>query len=154
MRGLWLFIHVSGVIVWLGAGMASMIAGVVAKRFASAQRLAVYRAVGAVHRGLIRPGAVAAVVSGFALLGPIMASGGMAAAGMWMNVMMGAGTVGALLVVFLSVPTASKLGRLEPDARGELPETFARLRKRQVIGASIAGGMGILALIAATILRN
>lgn len=140
--------------MWLGAGMASMIAGVVAKRFAPAERLAVYRAVGAVHRGLILPGSIAATLSGFALAGPMMAHGGMATLGRWLQIMIGAGLVGAVLVATISVPTASKLGRLELDARGELPEAFARLRKRQVIGASIAGGMAILALIAGTILRG
>lgn len=153
MRGLWLFLHVSGVVMWLGAGMASMIAGVVAKRFAPAERLAVYRAVGAVHRGLILPGSIAAFFSGFALAGPMMAGGGMANLPQWLHIMMGAGTLGAILVWAVSVPAASKLGRLELDARGELPEAFARLRKRQVIGASIAGGMAIVALLAGTVLR-
>jgi hypothetical protein len=130
MRGLWLFLHISGIVMWLGAGMASMIA-----------------------RGLILPGSFAAWFSGFALAGPMMANGGMAGLPQWVHIMMGAGTLGAVLVWFVSVPTASKLGRLELDARGELPESFPRLRKRQVIGASIAGGMGILAVIAGTFLR-
>lgn len=154
MRGLWLFIHVSGIVMWLGAGMSSMIAGVVAKRFPPAERLAVYKAVGAVHRGLILPGAVAAILSGMVLAMPFMKSGGMAAVRGWLDPMMIAGLLGAILVAAVSVPTASKLGRLELDARGQLPETFARLRKRQVIGASIAGGLGILALISGTILRG
>ena len=154
MRGLWLFLHISGIVMWLGAGMASMIAGVVSKRLAPAERLAVYRAVGAVHRGLILPGSFAAWFSGFALAGPMMAGGvGMAGLPQWVHIMMGAGTLGAALVWFVSVPTASKLGRLALDARGELPESFGRLRKRQVIAASIAGGMGILAVIAGTFLR-
>jgi hypothetical protein len=113
----------------------------------------VYRATGAVHRGLIRPGALTAIVSGIALAMPIMRGGGMATVGSWLHVMMGAGLVGGLLVAFVSVPTASRLGRLELDPRGELPEAFARLRKRQMIWASIGGGLGILAVIAGTILR-
>jgi hypothetical protein len=152
MRGFWLFVHVSGFTLWLGAGMASMIAGVVAKRLAATQRLAVYKATGAIHRGLVLPGAVAAIVSGFVLAIPIMRGGGMRTAG-WLHLMMTTGLLGFLVLLFVSVPAASKLGRLEPDARGELPEGFARLRKRQVIGASIAGGMGILAVIAGTIVR-
>jgi hypothetical protein len=67
--------------------------------------------------------------------------------------MAGVGLVGAIIVSAASVPTASALGRLELDPRGELPEAFARLRKRQAIVATIGGALGILALMSGTILR-
>ena len=40
MRGFWLLVHVLGFTLWLGAGIATMIAGLTAKRFAPAERLA------------------------------------------------------------------------------------------------------------------
>jgi len=69
----------------------------------------------------------------------------------WLNLMMGAGLLGALAAVGISVPTAAKLGRLEPSARGDLPEAFPALRKRQILAASIAGGLGLIAMFAATL---
>jgi hypothetical protein len=138
--------------MWLGGGMASMIAGVVAKQFGPSERLAVYRATAAVHRVLVRGGALAVVISGFSMALRWMRAG--AGMPLWLNVMMGAGLVGAIVAGAFSVPTARALGRLELDARGELPEAFPRLRKRQAIVATIAGGLGIVALIAGTILRG
>lgn len=149
MRGLWLFVHLSGMAMWLGGGLASMVSGVVAKKMAPAERLAVYKAVGAVHRVLVRSGAIAVVVSGAFLLMPMMRG-----APQWVNMMMGAGVLGAIIVAALSVPTATALGRLELDPRGELPEAFARLRKRQAIVATIGGALGILALMFGTLLRG
>src|SRR6266568_174058 len=62
---------------------------------------------------------------------------------------------GALLVLAIGVvtPTAARMGRLELDPRGELPESFARLRKRQVIFATAAGVFALLALLAGTVMR-
>ena len=98
-----------------------------------------------------RSGAIAVVVSGFIMAMPFMKAGSVP---MWLNVMMGAGLLGAIAAGAVSVPTATALGRLELDARGEMPEAFVRLRQRQVIGASIAGGLGILALLAGTLFRT
>lgn len=148
MRGLWLFVHLSGMAMWLGGGMASMISGVVAKRLPPAERLAVYKATGAVHRVLVRSGTIAVVLSGVFLVMPMMS-----AIPSWVQMMMGAGILGAIVASALSVPTASALGRLELDPRGELPESFARLRKRQAIVATIAGALAIVALMAGTLFR-
>ena len=151
MRGFWLLVHNLGYALWLGGGIATMVSGVVAKSFPPAERLAVYRVNGAIQRILVMLGAVAVTASGLVLAVSYMGAG----AGMpgWLNLMMGLGLVGALLATTISVPTAARLARLELDARGELPETFARLRKRQAIAASIAGAMAILALAAGTVLR-
>jgi len=43
---------------------------------------------------------------------------------------------------------------LELEARGEMPEAFQGLRKRQILAASIAGGLGLVAMAAATIVRS
>ena len=152
MRGFWLLVHYLGFTLWLGGGIATMVAGVTAKRFAPAERLKAYKLTGAVHALLVAPGAAAVVFSGVILLlgGPFMHSGQMPA---WLNVMMGAGILGGIVAVALSLPAASRLGRLEVDARGELPPAFAALRKRQVLSATIAGSLGLAALFAATLGR-
>src|SRR5881396_1859281 len=132
MRGLWLFIHVIGFTLWLGGGIATMVAGVSAKSFDPGPRLASYRLIGNIQRLLVGPGAMPG----------------------WLNLMMGAGLLGALAAVGISVPTAARMGRLELDARGEMPESFQGLRKRQIMAASIAGGLGLVAMAAATFGRS
>jgi hypothetical protein len=101
-----------------------------------------------VQRLLVAPGAVAVVVSGVLLSMPYMKQGQVPG---WMGLMMVAGFAGALGAVGVSVPTAARLARLEPDARGELPEAFHRLRRRQIVAATLAGSLGLIAMIAATL---
>ena len=148
MRGLWLLVHVLGFTLWLGGGIATTVAGIAAKGFAPAERLKAYQLIGAMQRLLVGPGAIAVVLSGVFLSMPYMRSGDMPG---WLSLMMGAGLLGALAAVGISVPTAAKLGRLEPSARGELPDAFPALRKRQILAASIAGGLGLVAMFAATL---
>src|SRR5256885_15842048 len=126
-----------------------MIAGVTAKRFAPAERLVAYRVMSAVFRLVVAPGAVGVLVGGFVLSAPYM-RGDVPG---WLGLMMGAGGLGALIVLFVVVPTAARLGRLELDPRGGAPEAFPRLRKTQVIRASLAGGFAIIAIIARAVLR-
>ena len=148
MRGFWLLVHVLGFTLWLGGGIATMVAGVTAKRLGVVERLAAYKLIGAIQRLLVGPGAIAVVLSGIVLAQPYMHSGEMPG---WLSLMMGAGILGALAAVAVSVPTAAKLARLQPDARGELPEAFQTLRKRQIIAASVAGGLGLIAMFAVTL---
>ncbi|MGH7673820.1 MAG: hypothetical protein ACREMV_00995 [Gemmatimonadales bacterium] len=147
MRGLWLLVHFLGFTLWLGGGIATMVAGVTAKRWPPDERLAAYRLTAAIQRILVGPGAIGVVLSGLVLSVDVMKAttvpGGVL-------VMMAAGLLGAHVVVGLSVPTAARLGRLDLDPRGEMPEAFAGLRKRQIWTASLAGGLGLLALVAAT----
>jgi predicted integral membrane protein DUF2269 len=150
MRGFWLLVHVLGFTLWLGGGIATMVAGLTAKRLPPDQRLAGYKLIGAVQRILVAPGAIAVVLSGLVLSMPFMKQGVVPG---WLNVMMGAGILGAIAAVAVSVPTAAKLARLEQDARGELPEAFHALRKRQIFAASIAGGLGLIAMFAVTLGR-
>jgi hypothetical protein len=150
MRGFWMLVHFLGLALWLGGGIATMVGGITAKPFPAAERLAAYRISSAVQRILVGPGAIAVVLSGIFLSMPYMRSGAMPG---WIGMMTGTGVLGALLAITLSVPTAARLGRLQLDARGELPEAFTALRKRQVLAASIAGGLALVALGAATIGR-
>lgn len=150
MRGFWLFVHFMGFIAWIGAGLAAMLAGITAKNFAPEQRLAVYRAISYFVRSLIGPGAVLVVVSGFILSAPYFKD---AMVPTWLLAMQGLGMVGAIIAVAIVTPTAARLGRLEVDARGELPEAFAGLRRRQAIFATLAGILALVSLLAGTWLR-
>jgi len=151
MHGLLIFLHVLGFTWWLGGGMAAMVAGVASKQFAASERLAVYAGLSALARIIIAPGAFLVLITGILLM--LSAVGAETAPGLGLGLMMAAGLLGALLVLIVVVPTATKLGRLTADPRGDLPESFAGLRKRQVVFATISGTLGLIALVAGTVLQ-
>src|SRR2546422_9905238 len=107
MRGFWLLVHVLGFTLWLGGGIATMVAGISAKSFTPAERLKAYKLIGAIQRLLVGPGAIAVVLSGIVLSMPYMRSGDMPG---WLNLMMGAGLLGALAAVGGSVPAGGEVG--------------------------------------------
>ena len=150
MRGFWLLVHMLGTILWLGGGIATMVLGIAAKHFAPEVRLAAYRLTSAIQRILLGPGAAAVALSGIPLSMPYMKEGVVPG---WLMLMMTTGILGALIAIGVTVPAAARLGRLDVDPRGELPESFAGLRRRLVWTGSISGGLGLLALAAGTILR-
>jgi hypothetical protein len=150
MRGLWLFLHVMGFVAWLGGGLAVMLSGITAKYFPPDQRLAVYRIMSVVSRNLIGPGAVLVVISGIILSVPYFQSPTVPT---WLMAMQTFGFLGAVVAISVVVPTAARLGRLDLDPRGELPESFPGLRRRQAIFATLAGVLALLALISVTIFR-
>lgn len=150
MSGFWLFLHVIGFVAWLGGGLAVMLSGITAKHFPPEQRLAVYRIMAVITRNLVGTGAVLEVVSGFVLSVPYFKG---ATVPTWLMAMQLLGFMGAIVAIAIVVPTAARLGRLELDPRGELPEAFARLRRRQAIFATLAGVFALLALVAGTVFR-
>ena len=150
MSGLWLFLHVIGFVAWIGGGLAVMLSGITAKYFPPEQRLAVYRIMAVITRNLVGTGAVLVVVSGFVLSVPYFKG---ATVPTWLMAMQVLGFMGAIVAIAIVTPTAARLGRLEVDARGELPEAFTGLRRRQAIFATVAGVFALLALVAGTVMR-
>lgn len=150
MTGIWLFLHYMGFAAWLGGGLAMMLAGLTAKHFPPEERLAVYRATSVVARNLIGPGALLVLVSGFVLSLPFFKTTDVPG---WLMAMQALGLIGAIIAIGVVTPTAARMGRLQLDPRGELPESFAGLRKRQAIFATTAGVFALLALIAGTVMR-
>lgn len=151
MQGIWLFLHYMGFVAWLGGGLAVMLIGITAKHFPPEQRLAVYRTTSVVARNLIGPGAVIVVLSGFVLSLPFFKN---ATVPSWLMAMQSLGLIGAIIAIGVVTPTAARLGRLELDPRGEIPEAFAGLRRRQAIFATLAGLFALLALLAGTVFRG
>jgi hypothetical protein len=150
VNGFWLFVHVMGFVAWLGGGLAVMLCGITAKYFAPDQRLAVYRVMSVVSRNLIGPGAVLVVLSGIVLSVPYFKN---AMVPSWLMAMQGLGLLGAIVAIAIVTPTATRLGRLQLDPRGDLPESFAGLRRRQAIFSTLAGVLALLALLAGTVFR-
>ena len=142
----WLFLHIVGFTLWIGGALAAMVAGIAAKREDRASLGAVVRVQAAVQKTLVAPGALLAVLSGLMLTFAVTSlRGGEAGFNLWLVLMQGAGLVGALLVLMVSLPTAAKLARLDPVGPGAA--YFDELRQRQRVVGLVAGVFALAALV-------
>jgi hypothetical protein len=147
---LWLFLHLLGFTLWLGGAIASMVIGIAAKQEERHGLGAVVRAQSKLTKTAIAPGALLTVLSGLLLTFQLSGSE-LAGFSLWLVIMQGAGVLAALLTLLIALPTAARLGRLDP--LGEGARYFDELRQRQRIVASIAGTLGLVALLAGAMLR-
>jgi hypothetical protein len=148
----WLFLHILGFTLWIGGAIASMVAGVSAKREGREGLGVVARAQAAIQKVLIGPGALLTVLSGLMLtFGITGQTGGLVGFNLWLVLMQAAGIVGALVALLISLPTASKLARLDPA--GPHADYFDELRARQRVTASIAGVLALAALVGGVMVR-
>ena len=148
----WLFLHLLGFTMWLGGGLAVMVAGIAAKREDRAGLGAIARAQAAAHKAIIAPGAILVVLSGLILTFSVSGrTGELVGFSVWLVVMQGAGLVGALMVLLIGLPTAAKLARLDPMGQGAA--FFDELRQRQKIVASVSGVFALVALVAGAWVR-
>ena len=135
--------------MWLGGAIASMVVGIAAKAEERSGLGSVVRAQSKLTKTSIAPGALLTVLSGLILT--FQLSGGeMAGFSIWLVIMQGAGVIAALITLLIALPTATRLGRLDPT--GEAARYFDELRARQRIVASIAGVLGLVALFAGAML--
>ena len=152
MIRLWLFLHLLGFTMWLGGALAAMVAGIAAKREDRSGLGAVVRSQAAVQKAIVAPGALLTVLSGLILTFSVTARmGELVGFSLPLVVMQGAGILGALIVLLVGLPTAAKLGRLDPSGQGA--PYFDELRQRQRVTSSIAGGLGLIALVAGALVR-
>jgi hypothetical protein len=147
---LWFFIHYVGTALWLGGGLAGMLIGIRSRRESPAAQGAVVRLQGALHQLVISPGAGLTVISGIFLTMQTMALGN-AAPGGWLMVMQVGGMLGALLTLFVGLPTAARLARCEPE--GPTAPLFNQLRRRQAQVGTLSGTLGWIALVAGAAMR-
>jgi len=146
---LWLFLHLLGMALWLGGGFSAMAVAIASKSETRPALGTVARSQWAITRGLIFPGSLLTVVSGLFLTfklmhGPAMGNG-------WLVTMQGLGILVALLALAVLVPNAAKLSRIDP--MGEHAAYFDRLRARQKMFGSLAGVLGLVALLSAAMYR-
>jgi hypothetical protein len=147
----WLFLHLLGFTMWLGGAIAAMVMGIAAKREDRHGLGAVVRAQASLMKSIIAPGALLAVLSGLILTFQVTAgTGELVGFNIWLVIMQGAGLVAALLTLLIALPTATKLGRIDPT--GERAAYFDELRQRQRMVGSIAGTLGLVALFAGAML--
>jgi hypothetical protein len=148
----WLFLHLLGFTMWLGGALASMVAGLASRREDRAGLGAIARSQAAVHKAIIAPGAILAVLSGLILTFSLAGrTGELVGFNLPLVVMQGAGLMGALLVLLIGLPTAAKLARLDPQGPGAA--FFDELRQRQKIVASVSGTLALAALVAGAVVR-
>ena len=152
MIRLWLFLHLLGFTMWLGGGLASMVAGIAAKREPREGLGGVARSQAAVHKAIIGPGALLAVLSGLILTFSVTARmGEHVGPSLWLMVMQVSGLLGALLALLVGLPTAARLARVDPT--GQTAGYFDELRQRQRVVGSIAGTLALVALVAGALVR-
>lgn len=140
---IWILLHIGGFVFWMGGAFAAMLIGIRGRGEDRATQAAVTRLQAALLRSLVAPGAAVAVASGLYLSALVMKAN--PTPSVWLMLMQGAGILAALLVFFISVPTSARLSRINPVGDGA--SLFDALRKRQATVGSIAGMLGILALI-------
>lgn len=152
MIKVWLFLHVLGFALWIGGAVASMVAGVSARAEGRDGLGVVARAQAAIQKVLIAPGALLTVLSGLILTFRVTArTGELVGFNLWLVLMQAAGIVGALVALLISLPTASKLARLDPA--GQHAAYFDELRARQKVTSSIAGVLALAALVGGVMVR-
>ncbi len=153
MMALWLFLHLLGFTLWIGGGLASMAAGIAARREDRAGLGAVVRSQAALQKSIVSPGALLTVLSGLILTFSVTGRGGeLVGFTLPLVVMQGAGLLGALITLLVGLPTAAKLGRMDPE--GPSAAAFDELRQRQRMVASIAGVLALTALVAGALYRH
>jgi hypothetical protein len=141
---LWLLLHVLGFTMWLGGGLAAMVAGMSARKETRAGLGAVTRAQASIQKMVVAPGALLVVFSGLILTIRLM-NAMTTSLSSWLMVMQGAGILGALIILLGGLPIASRLSRLDPE--GPHAAHFDELRRRQKVVASVAGVLAIVALV-------
>jgi hypothetical protein len=145
----WLFLHLLGFTMWLGGAVASMVVGIAAKAEERSGLGAVVRAQSQLTKVAIAPGSLLTVLSGL-ILTFRLSGADFAGFSIWLIIMQGAGFIAALITLLIALPTAARLGRLDPT--GEAAGYFDELRSRQRVVASIAGIFGLVALFAGAML--
>ncbi len=148
--GFVLFAHLLGSALWIGGALAAMVIAIGVKSEQAAVRAGVFRLLAKVHTLVIGVGAMLAVSTGILLTMALSTGGGSEAMRdprLW--VMQGAGLLGGVLVLFVGLPTAVKMGGLAVmQEDGQLLPAFELYRKRQAVVSSIAGVLAIVALLA------
>lgn len=147
MRALWYFIHMAGQIAWIGGSLAAMTVAFGARREAPELLGAVVRLQAGVYRALVGPGALFTVLSGIVLT--LQMYNRFTAVGIshWLMTMQLVGVVGGLIALVHTVPTASKLSRLEPV--GSTAVAFHGIRRRLQVSGMVQGLLAMLGVLTA-----
>lgn len=146
MRSILIFLHLFGQIAWLGGALSAMVIGIASKREQKDQIGPTVRLQSAIYRTLIGPGALVVVLSGILLTLQMYNQATAVGLSRPLMVMQGLGILGALIILVHTLPTSTRLARLEPAGPGA--PIFEALRRKVVMSGMISSTLGMLALIA------
>jgi len=148
------FVHFLGSALWIGGAVAAMVLAFGAGRESVEVRVGLFRLLTQVQTLVIGLGALLTVGTGIVWSMWLVQDGGepgIHSIGLWL--MQGLGLLGAVLVLFVAVPTAVKVGGLAVTTDdGQLLPAFEYLRRRQVLVSSVATLLAILSLFAGVVL--
>jgi uncharacterized membrane protein len=144
-----IFAHVFGIAMWIGGAIAGMVIASAAAGESPEARAAAFRILTRVHTTVIGVGALIVVGSGVLLV--MVRNNDLAEMmrdpSLW--VMICAGLVAGLIVMFVGLPTAARMGALAvTSSKGELPPAFESYRRRLGTVSAISGSLAVLALLA------
>jgi len=147
------FLHFMGSAMWIGGGLAAMLITINSRREPVEVRAGVFRLMTQVQTMVIGLGAIITLGTGIIWTMWLVTSGGAdtegASPGPGLLVMQTAGLLGGLLVLFVAIPTAVKLGGLAiATDDGQMLPIFESYRKRQMIASSVAGALAVISLLA------
>jgi hypothetical protein len=144
------FLHYLGFALWMGGGWTTMALLIRSRKDTPATRAGLFRIIPAAS-GVMAGGAALTVLSGVGLAVHLSRLGlGARLSEPGVIVMQSCGVFAAVMTLALGAPTARKLSRLA--ATEPLPPEFERLRKRQAAVSSVAGVLGLLALVGSTLM--
>jgi uncharacterized membrane protein len=148
MTTIWYLAHIAGFTLWLGGGLAAMTIGIRGRREERPLQGLIVRQLFLIHRLLMLPGIVLTVISGGALSVHAANTGQPSS---WLMLMQIAGVIAAILVLFVSLPTLSRLNRVAPT--GDSAPRFDALRGRAAAVGAVAGILGLIALVSGVLLK-
>ena len=149
MKSIVVFAHMLGVALWIGGAIAGMVVASSAREEAPAAKAAGFRIVSRLHTMVIGVGALIVVGTGVLIVMMDISSltTMMQHPKLW--VMIVAGLIAGLIVMFVGLPTASRMGALAVTSRkGEMPPAFEIYRRRLDAITAITGALAVVALLA------
>jgi uncharacterized membrane protein len=147
VRATLVFLHLLGQVAWLGGALAAMIIGIAARREQRDQLGPTVRFQSAIYRSLVGPGALLVVLTGILLTLKMYNQATAVGLSRSLMAMQGLGILGALIILVHTLPTSTKLARLEPV--GPAAPIFEGLHRRVKVSGMLASTLGMFALVAA-----
>jgi hypothetical protein len=144
-----MFAHMLGVALWIGGGLAGMLVAYAAREESVEIRAGAFRILTRLHTMVIGTGALIVVGTGVLLIMTMTSelSDLMRDPRLWVMIL--AGLAAGLMVLFVGLPTATRMGALAvASAKGEMPPAFDRYRRRLGAISSVSGALAVLALFA------
>jgi hypothetical protein len=136
----------------MGGGFAAMTTGVLMQSLPRSELGVALQLQGRLMRGMILPGVLLVVISGLIMTLRLYGSAtSVSGYPVMLMVMQGAGLLAAGLTLVVSVPTVTRIARLDPV--GPHAALLDALQRRMKIMGMVTGTLAVLALVSGVLLR-